>query len=287
MESARKVFRIDRVLNNNVVVAFSGDDEFIVVGKGVGFGAKYGQALDGDDPRIEKRFSLIQEENQNNFQQLFTMVPPEVMGIAEEIITFAEQSLQCSLHEHIHVALADHIGFALTRLKGGLTIENPFLEEIRTLYPDAWNVSEIGAHWIEERFGVPIPDEEIGFLTLHLHSSTHAHGLSQTVRVADAVNLAIRSIEAEIGHPIPKGELNYARMVIHLRFAIQRILRGQPIDNPLAEAIAEKLPESYEVAKRAASDVSKKIGLPFPNDEISYLALHISRFTPTATTDEI
>jgi transcriptional antiterminator len=273
-------YQIERVLNNNVVIVLAdGQAEHILIGKGIGFGAKRGSTLQTEDQRIEKRFSLVQAENKQHFQQLFSMVPPEVVGIAEEIITFASESLGCQLHEHIHVALADHIGFALTRLQGGLNIENPFLEEIRTLYHREWLVAKQGAKWISEHFGIPLPDEEVGFLTLHIHSATHTRGLSETVKVADSVNMAIRAIEAELGQEIPKDQLNYARMVIHLRFAIQRTLRGQPISNPLADAVIERLPNSYQIAKRAAEHISHRIGAPFPPDEISYLALHIARFT--------
>lgn len=276
-----QTYIIERTLNNNVLIVL-GDrqQESILVGKGIGFAAKQGQSIRGDDPRIEKRFSLVLEENQNHFQQLFSMVPPEVVGIAEEIITLATNRLQRSLHEHIHVALADHIGFALTRLQGGLNIENPFLEEIRMLYPREWEVASIGAGWIQARFKMPIPAEEVGFLTLHIHSATHARGLSETVRVTDAVNMAVKAIEDAMGMRIPKDQLNYARMVIHLRFAIQRILRDQPIDNPLAEAVAEKLPDSFKIAREAALEISRRIKKPVPEDEISYLAMHIARFTP-------
>lgn len=274
------MYQIERVLNNNVVIALAdGLNEQIIVGKGIGFGAKQGEKIDVQDPRIEKRFSLVIEENQSHFQQIFSMVPPEVVGIAEEIIALATQTLQCQLHEHIHVALADHIGFALTRLQGNLTIDNPFLEEIRMLYAEEWGVAKIGARWIENRFHVPIPDEEVGFLTLHLHSATHAHGLSETVRVTDAVNMAIKAIEHAMGMELPKDQLNYARMVIHLRFAIQRILRDQPIDNPLADVVIEKLPESYQIAVRASAEISRRIRKPLPVDEITYLAMYIARLT--------
>ena len=278
-----QTYQIDRVLNNNVVITLAnGQEEQIVVGRGIGFGVKRGDKLDAQDSRIEKRFSLVHEENQNHFQQLFSMVPPEVIGIAEEIILLATTRLECSLHEHIHVALADHIGFALARLQGGLAIDNPFLDEIRMLYPAEWEVAKVGAQWIEARFNVPIPDEEAGFLTLHLHSATHARGLSETVRVTDSVNMAIKAIENAMGMEIPRDQFNYARLLTHLRFAIQRILRGQTINNPLAEAIMDKLPDSYKIAEQAAEEISRRIRIHVPIDEISYLAMHIARITPVS-----
>jgi len=275
------VYVIDRVLNNNVVVVrctVEGQSrEYIVVGKGIGFGRRRGDIIPSGDSRIEKLFSLVMEEHQSQFEQLFTTVSPEVVGIAEEIISYATETLRKPLHEHIHVALADHIGFALARLEGGINIENPFLEEIRTLYPPEWNVAEVAAQWISQRFRIQIPEQEVGFLTLHIHSATHTHGLSQTMRVADSVNMAIKTIEEELGQEIARNQLNYARLVVHLRFAIQRLLRNEPIANPLTETVKDKLPESYHIALRAADKMTSRLGLTFPDDEISYLAMHIGR----------
>lgn len=271
---------VERTLNNNVVVVVDASQrEFILIGKGIGFGAKQGSQIDVTDERLEKRFSLLTEENRTNFQQLFSIVSPAVVGLAEEIVAAAMMELQQDLHEHIHIALADHIGFALNRLRTGINIENPFTEEIRTLYYREWHVAESGARLIEDRFGVPIPDEEIGFMTLHIHSAINARGISEIMRVTDAVKVAIQVIEQELGQKIPRDQLSYARMIIHLRFAIQRMLRGQPIVNPLGDAVAEKLKSSYAIAERASSGITKRIGISFPADEVAYLALHIARFT--------
>ncbi|WP_067927325.1 BglG family transcription antiterminator [Alicyclobacillus shizuokensis] len=271
-------FVVERVLNNNVVVVLSPrDDEYILIGKGLGFGARRGQPIAGDDPRVEKSFALVLPTHRAQFDQLFTTVRPEVVGIAEEIISFAAESLGCEFHEHIHVALPDHIGFALSRLQGNLVIENPFVDEIRTLYPREWRVAQTGARRIEERFQIPIPAAEVGFLTLHIHSATHPRGLSETIKVTDAVNLAVRSIEEGLGYEISRDHMNYARLVIHLRFSIQRVLRQQPISNPLVDAVREKLPESYQIAQKASDLIGRRIGCEFSADEVAYLAMHIAR----------
>ncbi len=136
--------------------------EQILIGKAIGFGVSKKDVIESSDPRIEKRFSLVLEENKKQFKQLFSMVPKEVVGVAEEIITLATEVLKCKLHEHIHVALADQNGFALTRLQGGLKIENPFLEETRTLYLKEWKVAKIGARMIEDRFDIPLVTPRLG-----------------------------------------------------------------------------------------------------------------------------
>ncbi len=89
--------------------------------------------------------------------------------------------------------------------------------------------------------------------------------------------MAVKAIERAMGTELPKHQLNYARMVAHLRYAIQRVSNGQPIDNPLTDTIIEKLPQSYEVAMRASQEISMRIKKSVPVEEISFLAMHIER----------
>lgn len=268
-----------RALNNNVVIVKpdGGEGEEIWVGRGVGFGVRPGLPLAQDDPRVEQRYALVHEEHRSRFRQLFTVVAPEVMGVAEEIIARAERSFGHPLHEHIHVALPDHIGFALERLRGGLEIDNPFVDELRALYPKHWEVAAEGAALIADRFGVPIPESEVGFLTLHLHAASQAGGLSASVRVADGVKTAVDRLEACLGRKLERGSIDYQRLVTHLRFAIQRGLKRMATENPLADAIRERLPESYRMAVEVAQAVEQRLQMEFPKDEVAYLALHIER----------
>lgn len=278
MDMKRTHYVVDRSLNNNVIVVRSPEgDEEILIGRGLGFGIRRGNQIDPEDPRIEKRFTLTDPDHRVKFKQLYTVVSDEVIGVAEEIIAHATRLLG-PLHEHIHVALPDHIGFALERLKGGLEIDNPFLEEIRCLYPEAWQPAADGAKLMEKRFGVQIPDSEIGFLTLHLQAARDRGRLSETIRVTEGVRAAVREMERQLNRPLPRQSLDYVRFVTHIRFAVQRALTDQPIVNPLNRAIRERLPESFRQAQAVAGTLEKRLNLKLPDDEVAYLAMHVARF---------
>ncbi|WP_106344650.1 BglG family transcription antiterminator [Planifilum fimeticola] len=279
MRMKRGHYVVDRSLNNNVLVVRSPDgEEEILIGRGLGFGARRGNPIDPEDPRIEKRFTLANPDNRAKFKQLFTVVSDEVIGVAEEIIAHATPLLG-PLHEHIHVALPDHIGFALKRLKGGLEIDNPFLEEIRFLYPEAWGPAADAAKLMEKRFGVKIPDSEIGFLTLHLQAARERGKWSETIRVTEGVRAAVQEMERQLNRSLPRESLDYVRFVTHVRFAVQRALTAQPIVNPLIRAIRERLPESFRRAQAVADRLEDRLHIKLPEDEVAYLAMHVARFT--------
>ncbi|GMA50059.1 hypothetical protein GCM10025857_14160 [Alicyclobacillus contaminans] len=216
-------------------------------------------------------------ENQERFRQLHMVVRPEVIGVTEEIIADAARQLGHALHEHIHVALADHIEAALTRLQGGLEIENPFLEEIRTLYPQMWNVAKVAAARIEAQFHLELPDSELGFLALHLQAAAQREPVTESVKITDGIRRALQALESKIG-PIPRDSLEYARLVSHLRFAAQRVMKGEANENPLTDMIRERLPKSFASALEMTNALADSLGKPVPRDEAAYLAMHIARF---------
>ena len=60
----------------------------------------------------------------------------------------------------------DHIHFAVRRLRDGMEFDNPFVTEIRQFYPKEWEIALYAKERIRERFGVEIPDAEVGYICL-------------------------------------------------------------------------------------------------------------------------
>ena len=71
-------------------------------------------------------------------------------------------------HNFSAIRLLSHIKALIGRVKTCKTINNPLLVNIREQYPDGFNRARKIGVVLEEQLGQPVPDEEIGFLTLHL-----------------------------------------------------------------------------------------------------------------------
>ncbi|AEE91871.1 Transcriptional antiterminator, BglG [Tepidanaerobacter acetatoxydans Re1] len=266
-------FCIIKVFNNNVVLARDKTDreEAVLVGKGLGFNAKPGNML--EDDKAEKIFYFIDKDKVKQLNRF----NEDIIGITEEIISMVSQELKEQLNEHIHVALADHIGFTLERLETGLEITNPFLEEIKGLYPKEYELACKSAAMIEEKFAVDIPDGEKGFIAMHIHSARIDRELAKTVKSTSMINKMVEIIEQELRLKLDRQDTNYARLIIHLRFALDRIDSEMTIKNPLLARIKEEFSESYKIAIKIAEYIKERIGKEPPEDELGYLALHIQR----------
>lgn len=158
---------VTKALNNNVVLARdSRGAECVLIGRGIGF-APAQSPLSSQDPRIEKRFVLV-GEGSARFLHLLEMLDMSLVGACEEIISLASRQLGQELSASLHIALPEHLAFALHRLRLGVELPNPFLAQTETLYPAEFAIAGEAVSLLAERTGVLLPAAERGFLALHL-----------------------------------------------------------------------------------------------------------------------
>lgn len=93
--------------------------------------------------------------------------------IVVDIIKSWEKILDApfSKDEKLLTSLVLHLTPVLHRLRYSLPITNPILPEIKTTYPRSYRVASCAAKIIKEYTGFKAPEEEIGYLALHLVSA--------------------------------------------------------------------------------------------------------------------
>jgi transcriptional antiterminator len=277
--AAAEKYIIKKIFNNNVILAedISSERELIFIGKGIGFSRKNGDQITKSELKIDKEFAPIKGEKRENYIQLLEEVDSKIIGITEEIIAMASQELNEELDQHIRIGLADHIAFSIKRIKDGIEVANPFLAETRTLYNEEYNVAEKAVKMISDRFDLDIPESEVGFITLHIHGARNERGISKTLKNTSLIKKLVTKVETELGEDLAYESLNYARLVNHLRFALERIETGASNPNPLLENIKENFDFSFKLAEKLAIIIEGKFDYQVPESEKGYLALHLHR----------
>jgi len=278
MAEAEK-YVIKKIFNNNVILAEknSAAGELIFVGKGIGFSRKAGDKVLRTELKIDKEFSLIKGEKRENYIQLLEEVDSKVIGVTEEIIAMVSSELGEELNQHIRIGLTDHIAFSLKRIQDGIEVANPFLAETRTLYNEEYRLAEKAVQMLSQRFEIEIPESEIGFITFHIHGARNEKGISKTLKNTTVIKELVTEVENELGQQLSYESLNYARLVNHLRFALERIETNSSNPNPLLENIKENFSFSFEIAKKLAKIIEEKFDSKVPEAEKGYLALHLQR----------
>jgi transcriptional antiterminator len=283
MKKDLKEYKINKVFNNNViwVLDTKNGEEMVLVGKGIGYGLSKGQVVKIDTANIERQFYFYDKPNYQQYKGIISNINKKIIGVTEEIIAMVCRELREPLNEHIHVALADHINFILERLKGGLEITNPFLIEIQTLYSTEYRLASKAGEMIMRELGIEIPDGEKGFLAMHFHAARVNKGVSRTVKYISLVNKMVSIIEEELGINLDKKDVNYARIITHIRFALERMEKGVDVVNPLLERIQSEFPLAFKIAEKLGRTIEERFERSVPRGEIGYLAIHLQRIILT------
>ncbi|WPC41389.1 PRD domain-containing protein [Clostridium sp. JS66] len=266
---------VKKVLNNNVVIAEKNAEEFVIVGKAIGFNCHKGAEI-GED-RIEGIFVKQSAKSNEEFNEVLKKINSEIIGISEEIISLCEKELGLKVSEAIHISLPDHINFAITRIKEGIKIENPFLNELEVLYPKEYKLAEKALEMINDRFQVNLPEDEIGFICMHINAAISEKKVSDTLVHTKKINEIMQFIFKLLKKKIDTKSLSYIRTITHLNFMIERILDNKSIKNSLLDAIKKEYYNEYGIAIKVAMKIEDLFSVNVPEDEIGYITLHINR----------
>ncbi|WP_240633151.1 PRD domain-containing protein [Paenibacillus montanisoli] len=280
----RGKLQIDRIVGNNVILTFDPESllEYVLFGKGLGFSCKEQQHIDAEDPRIEKRYRLDDKNQARQYHLLLEELDPEVVQISEQIIAELQKRRGVPVDPKVYFALPSHIQFAVYRLRNGMDITNPFLYETKMCYPEDYEIASRAAEIISDKFDVRIPEDEIGFLTFHIHSASGSVSAGQLVKMTELMNAVVERIEQWRGKPFSRDSADYARLITHLRYALERITRHKTVANPFVHEIRDQYPKEYQFALELAKLIEAELDLQVQPDEAGFLAMHLYRLAQLA-----
>lgn len=270
--------RIDKILNNNVLIAeHPSYEEVVLIGKGIGFNRKSGDFIDTD--AVEKLFVLKNEKEQENYIKLLPFIENDLHEVIISAIELIKQKTNATLNEHIHVALTDHIMFALNRASQGMEMTNPFLVETKALYRREYEIASDIVRLIQEKTGIALPVGEIGFIALHIHSAITNKNLSEVNQHSQLVSRLVEMVEEQLEINIDREGIDYMRLVRHLRFAIERVMKGEKVEEPekITSLLKEEYPLCYNLSWKLIKVMQQTLKKKVFDAEAVYLTMHLQR----------
>lgn len=271
------MYRVSKVLNNNGVIAIDMDEnkEYVILGKGVGFGKKVSQRF--DKPEGCTTYRLEQETERGSAKELVKGIEPEYLEIADAILTESQKVFGDSIDRGILFPLADHISFAVARIRRNEQISNPLTEDIKVLFYSEFKVAETLKTILRERLQIEIDDHEVGYVALHIHSAIGDEKVSVAMQTARAVRKCIDMIEKATGKPIDVLSLSYNRLMNHMKYVVARASTGEKLNLDMNEYMLDQYPQAYKVATDICKNLEGCIGHNLDETETGYLAMHIQR----------
>ena len=252
------------------------EDKYLLMGKGIGFGKKPGAAAElKEDSRV---YSLQECGERGDAKDIVDEVTPEYLETADIVLKEAEKMFG-DIDRNILFSLADHIFYAVKRMKNGERISNPLTEDIRLLFHMEYKAALCVIPVIQEKFGILIDDDEVGYIALHVHSAIDNEKVSDAMQTARAVRQCVDIVERAIDKKIDIMSLAYNRLMNHVRYMIVRTIKGEKLKMSLNDYMSIKYPDEFAMAEKICDEISGMIKHKLNKAEIGYLAMHICRVT--------
>lgn len=273
-------YQVLKVYNNNVILASQQNKEVVLVSKGIGFGKKPGDFLDDTHP-IEKVFHEPYTEHSIHQIQQVTSDEQALQFVLKGIMKIAEDKLG-PLKPNTEMHIKDHIEFAIYRLKIGLEIENPFLDEIKALYQSEYKLAGIVRELIDKRLKIDIGDEEQGFIALHLYAAKTQRSVNEAMRLTHLYQKCIQVIKQHCQVNIEVDDIITKQFFNSLKLQLKYNKKGVLLTLKIRPYVEAHLKKSYGAAVEIANYIKEQKNIVLNESEISYLALEIEKLTQYA-----
>ena len=274
------MYRVRKALNHNTLIAISmeNNQEYLLIGKGIGFGKKVSERFEIPETIDCTVYSLQEQTERGKAMELIKGIEPVYLEVAGKVLAKSEEVFG-KIDKRILFPMADHIAFAVQRIRANEQISNPLTDDIRTLFHMEYKTAVCVKDILSEMLQVEIDEHEIGYIALHIHSAIEDENVALSMQIAMAVRECIRMIEEETGQTIDVLSLSYNRLMNHIRYMVARSIKGEKLKLNMNDYMSVKFPKSFWMATEVCKQLEKQLHRTSPLDEveIGYLAMHIER----------
>lgn len=266
--------RLKKRLNNNAVIASDDQDrEYVVFGNGIAFDIKKEETIPKD--RIERVFF---QKEKTLLQQLIEEIPQKYFDLSCDIIDYIEGNLKSKLSNSIYITLMDHISFIKERAEKGMMPRNTMRWEISRYYQNEYRLGKKVVEFLEDELEIKLNDDEAASIALHIvNAENDGDSIHESMEMIYLVDDILQIICYQTDTEPDEENLNYQRLVTHVKFFVQRLYKKQQtnLKNPLYEMVIKEYPKAYEIAEKVKEFAEKKMSCRIDDEEITYLTVHI------------
>ena len=128
------------------------------------------------------------------------------------------------MNDMVYISLIDHVHTAIVRFLEGVTVKNVLLWDIRRFYKEEYQIGLWALHLIEERFKVRLPEDEAGFIALHLANAQMdekvMHNMYEITRIMQEI---VNIVKYYFHVSFDEDDVYYYRFITHLKFFAKRL----------------------------------------------------------------
>lgn len=268
--------KIMKAINNNAALGL--DDcgkDVVILGNGVGF-PKMPYVLT-DLSKIKRIFYDVNPK----YTGITSEIPEPILLASADIAEYAKRELDCELNPNLTFTLADHLNFAIIRIKKGLELSTPLAYDVSHLYPKESIIGKKSLEILKDYTGDVLPDSEITSIALHIINAEIENGNMDSALMSIKILSDITNIiEQNFGIQLDVDSFYFSRFHMHIRYLIQRLENGGKMTDKckkLLKHMIDEFPDVYECVMLIVHYFEQNWGWKCNDDEIVYLMVHLNR----------
>jgi len=190
----------------------------------------------------------------------------------------SERELNTVFSDEAYSNLVLHIAIAIKRIQQGRDIAMP-REELNALKSTReYKVACSLVDKLSKGFKIIIPEEEIGYITVHFLGSSitkiNRAEAENWLELHLITNEILKRAAEELGQEMGKDEQLFRGLLEHLRPAVYRLKNDLTLKNPLLKEIKRDYSELFTQVKGFMLPFEQYVGKSLNEEEIGYLTMH-------------
>jgi len=270
------MYIIKKVINNNVILANNeNQQEFVIIGKGIGFNSKTGH-----DYHCSESDEIFIKPHDYDIQNFLDNIPLDIIKLTIEVINKCKPIINEKLSDSLIITLAEHITYAIERSKNNeISIS---LYEVPYLYHIEFIAGKMAVDYINEKLKITLPANEGSLIALHfVNARLNNMNVGDTLKFTQVVYKIVNVINYSFHIQINTESGNFSRFINHLKYLLIRCQvqneKGSKFNLVLEELVEKELVKNFSCAKKIAALIESEYKSSVSREEMIYLALHIER----------
>lgn len=273
--------RIKKVLNSSVVLAEDeANAEFILLGKGIGYGKKAGENLETNHEDYQL-FIPVQNDKSRQVMDLLDSIPSEILELTRCVVCIAKEKLGTEFNDSVYFVLADHLNFALERYQENMIITNRLSWEIQSFYPKEYAVAQSCLQYVNTAMHIQLPEEEGVNIAFHLVNAQASNNPEyDSARYVKLIGELVNIVRYSLNKDFKKDSIHYLRFITHIRFFVERFFTDKMLadnDNNFYLQQKNSYKKESEIANKVKHYLFEKYKKLITDEEMSFLIIHINR----------
>lgn len=268
---------VKRINNNAVLCVDPAGHQVVALGRGLAQ-ATLGSELDLN--LVDHTFYDVEPR----YVELMRDLDLAYLEVSAQIIDMARGMLTYELSPNIEVALADHIQFAVQRIREHIYLSTPLSYDLQQNYPLEYKIAQWALKLVNQNFGVVLPRNEISGIAMCLINGAYSSAGAVSSDSAETQDRLLeditRIVEETMGTAVDREGFGFARFATHVQYLIRRVATGDAIaseNSGMYALAAADNPQASTCVEAIAALLNSTYQQQLTDEEKLYLILHINR----------